>query len=49
MGLAGKIWQQAKPIWVKGLQIDQHCRIAERRATQTYGSNGFPIISNEQV
>jgi PAS domain S-box-containing protein len=48
--LAGKIWQQSKPIWVKGLEIDSNCLLAkaasEAGLTQAMG---FPILNDQQV
>ncbi len=48
--LAGKIWQQGKPIWVKGLEIDSNCLLAkaasEAGLTQAMG---FPILNDQQV
>jgi PAS domain S-box-containing protein len=50
MGLAGKIWQQRKPVWVKGLQIDSACLIAQAAsAVGMTQAMGFPIMSDQQV
>jgi PAS domain S-box-containing protein len=50
MGLAGRIWQQHKPVWWNGLQIDSACLISQ--AANTAGMTqamGFPIMRDEQV